>query len=327
MKKRILSGIQPSGRLHIGNWFGAMRQHVQLQDEGHDCFYFVANYHALTSTQDREKLADSTLHIVMGYLALGIDPARSTLFLQSDVPQVAELAWFLNCVCPMGLLERATSYKDKVAKGLMSNVGLFDYPVLQAADIAAYDANLVPVGADQKQHLEITRDLVGKLNQAYGGAMLVEPAPFIVDAVAVVPGLDGQKMSKSYDNTIEIFATPKATAKRVAQIVTDSTPLEDAKDPATCNVFALLKLFATADEAAEIGDSYRRGGYGYGHAKKRLGELINDAFAPARERYALLESDPGNVRDVLRDGGRKARAVAEATLARVRDAAGILTHR
>jgi len=327
MKKRILSGIQPSGRLHVGNWFGAIRQHVRLQEEGHDCFYFVANYHALTSTQDRGRLRDSTRHIVMGYLALGIDPARSTLFLQSDVPQVVELAWFLNCVCPMGLLERATSYKDKVARGMMANVGLFAYPVLQAADITAYDANLVPVGADQKQHLEITRDLVGKLNQAYGAALLVEPEPFIVDAVAVVPGLDGQKMSKSYDNTIEVFVAPKATSKRVMQIVTDSTPLESPKDPATCNVYALLKLFATPAEAAEIADAYRRGGYGYGHAKKRLGELINEAFGPARERYAELEAHPDHVDDVMREGGKKARAVAEATLARIREAAGILTHR
>lgn len=327
MKKRILSGIQPSGRLHVGNWFGAIRQHVRLQDEGNDCFYFVANYHALTSTQDRAKLESSTLHVAMAYLALGIDPARSTLFLQSDVPQVAELAWFLNCVCPMGLLERATSYKDKVAKGLMANVGLFAYPVLQAADIVAYDAQLVPVGADQKQHLEITRDLVGKLNQAYGADLLVEPAPFIVDAVAVVPGIDGQKMSKSYDNTIEIFETPKATQKRVMQIVTDSTPLEAPKEPATCNVYALLKLFVAADEAAEIADAYRRGGYGYGRAKKRLAERVNEAFAPARERYAALEARPDDVRDALREGGRKARAVAEATLSRVRDAAGIVVNR
>lgn len=327
MRKRILSGIQPSGRLHIGNWFGAIRQHVRLQEEGHDCFYFVANYHALTSTQDRAILAEATRHIVMGYLALGIDPDRSTLFLQSDVPQVAELSWFLNCVCPMGLLERATSYKDKVAKGMMANVGLFAYPVLQAADITAYDANLVPVGADQKQHLEITRDLVGKLNQVYGAGLLVEPEPYIVESVAVVPGLDGQKMSKSYDNTIEVFAAPKATAKRVLQIVTDSTPLEAPKDPATCNVYALLKLFATPEEAATIADAYRQGGYGYGHAKKRLGELINEAFGPARERYAALEADPDHVSDVMREGGKRARAVAEATLARVRDAAGILTNR
>ena len=209
----------------------------------------------------------------------------------------------------------------------MANVGLFDYPILQAADITAYDANLVPVGADQKQHLEITRDLVGKINQAFGAPLLVEPAPFIVDAVAVVPGIDGQKMSKSYDNTVEIFQAPKATTKRVMQIVTDSTPLEAPKNPDDCNVYALLKLFATQAEAAEIADAYRRGGYGYGHAKKRLGELVNEAFGPARERYADLEAHPDHVRDVLRDGGAKARAVAEATLARVREAAGILTHR
>ncbi|HOU54756.1 MAG TPA: tryptophan--tRNA ligase [Myxococcota bacterium] len=326
MKRRILSGIQPSGRLHLGNWFGAIRQHVALQEEGHQCFYFVANYHALTSGVDRDRLADSTLHVAAAYLALGIDPARSVLFVQSDVPQVTELAWFLNCVCPMGLLERATSFKDKVARGMGANVGLFDYPVLQAADITAYDAHLVPVGADQKQHIEITRDLVGKFNQAVGAEVLVSPEPYIVENVAVVPGIDGQKMSKSYGNTIEIFETPKATARRVVQIVTDSTPLEAPKDPARCNVFALLKLFAPPEEVAEIAEAYRRGGYGYGHAKKRLGEWINTAFAPARERYEELRAHPDRVRDVLREGGRRAREVAEATLVRVRDAAGILRH-
>lgn len=324
---RILSGVQPSGRLHIGNWFGAIRQFVRLQSEGHDCFYFIANYHALTSSQDKAFVADATMHLAMGMLALGIDPKRSTFFVQSDVPQVAELTWFLNCVCPMGLLERGTSFKDKVARGIAANVGLFDYPVLQAADIAVYDANLVPVGADQKQHLEMTRDLVGKLNQAWGEDLLVLPQPYIVEGVAVVPGLDGQKMSKSYDNTIEIFAPEKATSKRCMQIVTDSTPLEAPKDPDQCNVFALIKLFATADEQAEIAAAYRAGGYGYGHAKKRLGELINAEFAVARARYAELESHPDDVRDILAEGGRKARAVAEATMARVRSAAGILTHR
>lgn len=324
---RILSGVQPSGRLHIGNWFGAIRQFVKLQDDGHECFYFIANYHALTSSQERARLEESTLHLAAGFLALGIDPARSAFFVQSDVPQVTELTWLLNCVCPVGLMERATSYKDKVQKGIPASVGLFDYPVLQAADIAIYDANRVPVGADQKQHLEIARDLVGKFNQAFGGDLLVTPEPFILESVAVVPGIDGQKMSKSYDNTIEIFLDPKATQKRVMQIVTDSTPLEAPKDPDKCNVFALIKLFAGASETAEIAGRYRAGGYGYGHAKKRLAELINEYFAPARGRYAELQKHPDDVRDALREGGRRARLAAEKTMDRVRKAAGVLTFR
>ena len=323
---RVLSGIQPSGRLHIGNYFGAIRQFLALQAKGYECFYFIANYHAMTSLRDKAALADATLHVARAYLSLGIDPAKSVFFAQSDVPQVTELCWMLNTVCPVSLMEKATSFKDKIAKGLSPNMGLFDYPVLQAADIVIYDANLVPVGADQRQHIEITRDLAGKFNAAFGAEVLALPEAHIVAEVAVVPGIDGQKMSKSYENTIEIFQTDKATAKRAAQIVTDSTPLEAPKNPDTCNVMALLKLFASAEELADIAGKYRAGGYGYGHAKKRLAELINAHFAAARQRYAELEKDPGFVRDVRREGGRKARAVAEATMQRVRDAAGILTH-
>ena len=222
---RILSGIQPSGRLHIGNYFGAIRQYLKFQNEGHECFYFIANYHALTSLKDADALLESTLHLAAGYLSLGIDPEKSVFFVQSDVPQVTELCWFLNTVCPVGLMERATSFKDKIARGIPPNMGLFDYPVLQAADIAIYDANKVPVGSDQKQHIEITRDLVGKFNQAFNKDVLVTPEPYIVKSVAVVPGTDGQKMSKSYNNVIEIFETPKRTAKACGRIVTDSTPL------------------------------------------------------------------------------------------------------
>ncbi|HNU68885.1 MAG TPA: tryptophan--tRNA ligase [Myxococcota bacterium] len=324
---RILSGIQPSGRLHIGNYFGAIRQYLKFQAEGHDCFYFIANYHALTSLKDADALRESTMHLAAGYLALGIDPERSVFFVQSDVPQVTELCWFLNTVCPVGLMERATSFKDKVARGIAPNMGLFDYPVLQAADISIYDANMVPVGADQKQHIEITRDLVAKFNQAFGVEVLVSPEPYIVQSVAVVPGIDGQKMSKSYDNVIQIFDTPKATAKTCGRIVTDSTPLEDPKDPDKCNVFALLKLFAEPAELQVIADSYRAGGYGYGHAKKRLAELINDHFGDARVRYDELISRPDYLRDILAEGGRKARAAAERTMERVRAASGIMrTH-
>ncbi len=321
---RILSGTQPSGRLHIGNYFGALRQYVRLFEEGHDCYYFVANYHALTSMNDRERLAEASLHVAMMYVALGLDPAKCTIFLQSDVPQVTELCWMLNTVCPVSLMEKATSYKDKVAKGISASMGLFDYPVLQAADIVIYDANLVPVGQDQKQHIEITRDLAGKFNTAYGQDVLVLPEPYILPEVAVVPGLDGQKMSKSYDNTIEIIATDKQTKKRCAQIVTDSTPLEAPKDPEACNVFALIKLLANPEETQDIAAQYRAGGYGYGHAKGRLAELINERFAPVRERYAELETSPDTMRDILAEGGRKARATAEATMDRVRSACGIL---
>ncbi|HDZ21134.1 hypothetical protein LCGC14_0094210 [marine sediment metagenome] len=324
---RVLSGIQPSGRLHIGNYFGATRQHLRLQDEGHSCFYFIANYHALTSIQDRAELEDVCMHVATAYLAMGLDPDKSVFFMQSDVPQVTELCWILNCQCPVSLMAKATSYKDKVARGLPANMGLLDYPVLQAADIIIYDAESVPVGADQKQHVEMTRDIAGKFNRTYGQDVLVLPEPYIVPEVAVVPGIDGQKMSKSYGNTIEIFATDKQTTKRCAAIVTDSTPLEDPKDPDTCNVFALLKLFVEPAELDEIAASYRAGGYGYGHAKGRLAELVNEQFADAREKYPKLEKQPDYVRDVLREGGRKAREVADATMARVRDACGLLTHR
>ncbi|MCJ7543507.1 MAG: tryptophan--tRNA ligase [Phycisphaerae bacterium] len=321
---RILSGIQPSGKLHIGNYFGAIRQHLSLAEQGHDCFYFIANYHALTSLSDKRELEEMTLHAAMVYLALGLDPAKVTFFCQSDVPQVTELCWVLNCFCPVSLMEKATSYKDKVAKGLPASMGLFDYPVLQAADILIYDSNLVPVGADQKQHIEMTRDIAGRFNRTYGADVLVLPEPHIVPEVAIVPGIDGQKMSKSYDNTLEIMVSPKETQRRCAQIVTDSTPLEAPKHPERCNVFSLLKLFASQDEAEEIAGKYRAGGYGYGQAKKRLAELINSHFAAARERYAEIERRPDTVRDILRDGARKARAVAEVTMERVRKTCGIL---
>ena len=322
---RSLSGIQPSGRLHLGNYFGAVRQFLKLQEEGHECFYFLANYHALTSINDKAELEQATLHLATGYLALGIDPDRSVFFVQSDVPQVTELCWVLNCICPVSLMEKATSYKDKVARGLAANMGLFDYPVLQAADIIIYDSNVVPVGADQKQHVEMTRDIAIKFNMTFG-EVLVVPGPYIVPEVAVVPGTDGQKMSKSYGNVIELFQSESATKKNCMQIVTDSTPLEEPKDPGGCNVFALLKLLVEPAELAEIEGSYRAGGYGYGHAKGRLAELINQRFAAAREKYAELERAPDTVRDILREGGRKARAVAEATMQRVRDACGIVTN-
>ena len=321
---RVLSGVQPSGRLHVGNYFGAIRQHIQFQEQGRGCFFFIANYHALTSLRDARELEESTLHVAMAYLALGMDPSKTTFFAQSDVPQVTELCWVLNCVCPVSLMEKGTSYKDKIAKGMAANMGLLDYPVLQAADIVIYDSQLVPVGADQKQHIEMTRDIAGRFNREFSQNVLVLPEPYIVPEVAVVPGVDGQKMSKSYGNTIEIFLTDKATAKRCSQIVTDSTPLEQPKDPDKCNVFALLKLFGSMEELADIAGQYRAGGYGYGHAKKRLADMINERFHLAREKYIHLEQRPDYVRDVLRDGGARARGVAEATMDRVRKATGIV---
>ncbi len=324
---RSLSGTQPTGRLHLGNYFGAIRQYLKLQEEGYECFYFIANYHALTSLRDKAALEEVTLHVATGYLALGVDPSRSVFFLQSDVPQVTELCWLLNCICPVSMMEKGTSYKDKVARGLPASMGLLDYPVLQAADIVIYDSDVVPVGADQKQHIEMTRDLAGRFNREVGAKVLKLPEPYIIPDVAVVPGIDGQKMSKSYNNTIELFQTRKATEKTCMQIVTDSAPLEAPKEPDRCNVYALLKLMASPQEIEEIAEKYRAGGYGYGQAKKRLAELINEQFAAARDRYTELEKDPDYVRDVMKTGGRRARQVAEATMERVRLACGIVTNR
>ncbi len=319
---RVLSGIQPSGRLHLGNYFGAMRQHLALQADN-EALYFIANYHALTSLTDSKLVRQYTLDVALDYLALGLDPKRTIFFRQSDVPEVTELAWILSCVTPMGLLERCVSYKDKLAKGLAPNHGLFAYPVLQAADILIYRSELVPVGADQKQHIEVTRDIAVKFNQLYGETLVV-PEAHILAETAVVPGIDGQKMSKSYDNTIELFAEPGEVRKRVMRIVTDSTPVESPKDPQTCNVFALLKLLAAPQETADWAARYRAGGTGYGEAKKRLAELIADRFAEPREKRKELEKDPAYVEDVLSDGGRRARAVAAPVMDDVREATGIV---
>lgn len=321
-KKRVLSGIQPSGDLHIGNYFGAIRQHIALQEDN-ECFYFVANYHALTSIQDKEKLEDATFKVALDYLALGLDPKKATLFIQSDVPEVTELAWILSNVTPMGLLERAHSYKDKIAKGISPNHGLFAYPVLMAADILIYDSEVVPVGKDQKQHLEMTRDIAMKFNNVFGETFVV-PEELIMPEVAVVPGIDGQKMSKSYGNTIEIFADYKTLKQKVMSIVTDSTPLEAPKDPDKSNVFALYKLFATPEEIEEMRQKYLAGGYGYGHAKKELLEKIWEYFAEARERREHLLQHREIVHDVLKEGARKAREKAQEVMERVRNHCGIL---
>jgi len=317
---RILSGIQPSGRLHIGNYFGAIRQYVKLQAEGHECFYFIANYHALTTVHDKAELESNVLHVATAYLALGIDPAKSVFFVQSDVPQVTELCWILNCLCPVSMMEKATSYKDKIAKGISPTLGLFDYPVLQAADIVIYDANLVPVGKDQKQHLEMTRDIAIKFNQLYGDVFVI-PDARIEEATAVVPGLDGQKMSKSYNNTIEIFAEGKALKERVMAIVTDSAAADAPKDPDTNNVFNLLKLFISKEEQAEWRQKFTAGGLKYSDVKKRLIERINETFCP--EKRKELSAHPEMVEEILAFGVEKARKIARTTLERARKACGI----
>ncbi len=320
---RVLSGIQPSGRPHLGNYFGALRQYVSLQ-EGNDCFYFIASYHALTAVQDAKLLREYTLGVAVDFLALGLDPAKSALFAQQDVPEVTELAWILSCVTPMGLLERAVSYKDKVAQGLNPNHGLFAYPVLQAADILIYLSDLVPVGQDQKQHLEITRDIANKFNQQFG-EIFVLPEPYILDTSAVVPGIDGRKMSKSYGNEIGIFEEGSLLKRKVMSIVTDSTPVSEPKDPYTSTPFLLLRLLATPEETAEWEARYKAGGMGYGEVKKRLLELIEEHFAPFRARRRELEADLDYVKDVLREGGRRARTVAQSVMERVREATGLPT--
>jgi len=318
---RILSGIQPSGKLHIGNYFGAMRQHLQLQADN-EGFYFIADYHALTSNPDPAELRRHCLDVVMDYIALGLDTGKTVFWRQSDVPEVTELAWILSCLTPMGFLQRCTSYKDKVAQGLAANHGLFAYPVLQAADILIFDSNLVPVGADQKQHIEVTRDIALRFNSTRGETFVV-PEAHILDGVAVVPGIDGRKMSKSYDNTIEIFESESSVKKKVMRIVTDSTPVEAPKDPTRCNVFAMLKLVASPEELAEWERKYRQGGTGYGAAKKRLVELLHVYFRPYRQKRAELENNLEFVHNVLADGARRARAVARVTLEKARRAVGL----
>jgi len=298
-----------------------MRQHLHLQAE-HDCFYFIADYHALTSNPTPADVTRRALDVTMDYLALGLDTEKTVFWRQSDVPEVTELTWLLSCVTPMGLLQRCTSYKEKVAQGISPNHGLFAYPVLQAADILIFKSDLVPVGADQKQHIEVTRDIAIRFNNAYGEIFTV-PAEHIIESVAVVPGTDGQKMSKSYGNTIEIFEREESVRKKVMRIVTDSTPVEEPKDPDRCSVFALLKLVASADELAEWEKRYRDGGVGYSEAKKRLGELLIDYFKPFVQKRTELESNIDYVRKVLADGAERAKAVAAETLAEARKAVGL----
>lgn len=321
--KRVLSGIQPSGQLHLGNYAGAIRQFVEMQAD-HEMFVFVAAYHALTSTRDPAALRANTRQVVIDYIAFGLDPARTHLYRQQDVPQVTELAWLLGCVCPKHMMDKATSFKDKTAKGLPASIGLYTYPVLQAADILSVDPDFVPVGEDQRQHVEITRDLAGKFNHYYGEVFRL-PELIVRQGAGVVPGVDGQKMSKSYGNTIDPFMEEKPLRKRIMKIQTDSTPMEAPKNPETCTVFQIFRALAGPDDprTAALAERYRAGGMGYGEAKQQLFELILDHFASARAKRQELLADPGYVEQVLREGAAAAQERMEGVLDRARKAVGL----
>jgi tryptophanyl-tRNA synthetase len=319
---RILSGIQPSGALHLGNYFGMMRPAIELQEKG-EAYYFIANYHSMTSLFDPEERRKNTLDVALDFLACGLDPKKSVFFRQSDVPEVTELAWLLTTVTPMGLLERCHSYKDKIARGVSPNHGLFAYPVLMAADILIYDSNVVPVGRDQKQHVEVTRDIAIKFNEAYGQTFVI-PEPQIRDEVAVVPGTDGQKMSKSYGNTIEIFGEEKAARKKVMSLVMDSRTPQEPKPDAEKNIaIQLMKLVAPSDVAKDFEDRLRVGGLGYGDLKKALFDDYWNYFTAARAKRAELAANRDYVESVLRDGAERARKVASVVLKRARVASGV----
>jgi tryptophanyl-tRNA synthetase len=324
---RILSGIQPSGVLHIGNYFGMMKPAIALQAEG-EALYFIADYHALTSLRDPDALRENCRRVALDFLACGLDPERATLFRHSDVPQVTELAWILSTVAPMGLLERATSYKDKLARGLAATVGLFSYPILMAADILIYDSDVVPVGKDQKQHIEITRDLAVKMNEIFGqsepdGRIFKLPDARIQPATETVPGIDGQKMSKSYGNNIDIFGDEKEMRKRVMSIVTDSTPVEAPKDPAKSTIFKLYSLVASKNEIATMREKFLKGGTGYGDFKKELFEKLWEYFAPMRNRREEILADEAYIDNVLENGATRANEIAEQVMKRVREAVGL----
>ena len=317
---RILTGIQPSGKLHWGNYFGAMKSMFDLQAKGEDMFMFIANFHAMTTVRDGAALRESTREVALDYLACGLDPAKTIVYRQSDVSEVQELAWYLSCLTPMGLLERCHSYKDKMAHGFDATHGLFAYPVLMAADILIMQSDLVPVGKDQKQHLEVTRDLAIKFNNAFGDIFKI-PDAYIPDSVATIPGTDGQKMSKSYHNTIELFDA--SVKKKVMGIVTDSKTMEEPKEPEGNSIYELYKLFATPGEVESMAASFRAGNYGYGHAKKALLEAYHRLFDPFKEKREQLAKDPDALEDILQDGAKRARAAAAPTMEKVRSAVGL----
>lgn len=320
---RFLTGLQPSGQLHIGNYFGAIEPAVRLQEKG-EAFYFIANYHAMTTMESAEKLRENTRGLAVDFLACGLDPEKAVFFAQSAVPEVNELAWILSSLCPMGLLERCHSYKDKVAKGFAASHALFAYPALMAADILLYDSDAVPVGKDQKQHLEVTRDLAGKINDTFGEGLLKMPEAIISEATAVVPGLDGQKMSKSYGNTLPIFGEEKPLRKLInKKVVTDATPLEDPKPTENSIILALYKLFATPEQYQAMVDAHHAGGVGYGQFKKDLFEAYWEYFRAAREKREWILAHPEYVDDVLNTGAARAREEASKVLTRIRKAVGL----
>jgi tryptophanyl-tRNA synthetase len=319
---RVLSGIQPTGRFHWGNYFGAIRQYIDLQHEADESFYFIANLHALTTVRDRETLEQYTLDAALDLLALGLEPDKATLFVQSDVPEISELTWILMTGTPLGLLERCHAYKDKKARGLSTGAGLFAYPVLMAADILAYDSDTVPVGEDQVQHIEVCRDMATSFNHNYGETFVM-PKAKILDSSAKVPGTDGEKMSKSYGNTLALFDDPKKQSKQIMRIVTDSRAMEDPKDPDTDHLYQLYSLFADDDRREEMAAIYRKGGFGYGMVKKALAEAATEYFAPARERRLELEGKIDWVREVLADGAARARVKAGEVLRRAQENCGV----
>jgi len=318
---RILSGIQPSGTIHIGNYFGMIKKMIESQNDG-ELFAFIASYHALTSVSNKEVLQKNIFEAAVNFLSLGMDPEKSTFWVQSDVPEVLELYWILSNHTPMGLLERAHSYKDKTARGIASNHGLLSYPVLMAADILLFDSNIVPVGKDQIQHVEITRDIANTFNNAYG-EILVMPEAKVDEVVATVPGTDGAKMSKSYGNTIDMFGSGKTTKKQVMKIVTDSKELHEVKEYATCNVYKLCELFMNKDELEHMQKRYITPGEGYGHFKLALLDKINEHFAPYIDKREHLLNNPKEVKEILAYGASKARIVAQEKLRVIRDAVGL----
>ena len=319
---RVLSGIQPTGRFHWGNYFGAIRQYIQLQHED-EAFYFIANLHALTTIRDAKQLNQLTLDAALDLLALGLDPNAATLFLQSDIPEISELTWILMTGTPMGLLERCHAFKEKKAKGVAADAGLFTYPVLMAADILAYDSNCVPVGQDQVQHIEVARDIARSFNHHYGDCF-VQPEARILDSSAKVPGTDGEKMSKSYDNIIPVFEEEKSLKKQIMRISTDSRAMEDAKEPETDHLYQLFCLFGASEQQQAMAAMYRQGGFGYGDVKKQIADAAEAYFSPARERRGQLLQDPDFVQDVLKAGAAKARLKAAEVLDRVQHATGLV---
>lgn len=320
-KKRALSGVKPTGRPHIGNYFGAMKQFVDMQDQ-FDMYVFIAEYHAMTTMHSKKELSESIHNLVLDYLAIGVDPEKVTLYRQSDIPELTELTWMFNCLVTIPWLERAHAFKDRTEKGIEATVGLFDYPILMAADILLPEGEVIPVGKDQVQHVEMAREIARKFNNTYGDTF-VEPEEYIVEDVAIVPGTDGQKMSKSYGNTIPLFGTDAEIKKAIMGIVTDSKEPADPKNPEECNIFALHKLITSEPQLFEIRKGYEEGGLGYGESKKMLLENYLKFIEPMREKRKYYEQNPGIVRQILDEGKQKIQKIAQAKMKEVREKVGL----